>query len=121
MKRPDSLFRLMVHYIQIEVDEFGHKWLSCIDEDQRLEIIAADVQLTGHVIRINPDSPQSLRQKTARNGEIIFTTTPEFYPLMDEAEAVIRKCMTDPPEGIVVHYVPAQGYHMTASSSSTAV
>jgi hypothetical protein len=108
VKRPDYLFKFAHFYIQIEVDESGHEQYSCVDEDIRLELIAADVGLPGFVIRINPDvSPCCWFHRKTRDGELIIEATSRFAPLMDKVEVAIREClMSSTPEGISVTYLP---------------
>ena len=57
VKQPDKLYKLSDRYLHLEVDEFGHVDKACVDEDTRLELIAADVGLPGLVLRLDPDDP----------------------------------------------------------------
>ena len=69
LKQPDKLYKLCDRYLHIEVDEFGHADKACVDEDTRLEVIAADVGLPGLVLRLDPDDPPCFRHRQLCNGE----------------------------------------------------
>jgi hypothetical protein len=97
LKEPDLLLVFATFYIQIEVDEFGHPNETCVDEDTRLAVIAADIQLPGLVVRINPDVPgyECFRRiQLGSNGEVALTCTDHFMPMMDHVEKSIREFMT---------------------------
>ena len=100
MKRPDKLYILNDRYIQIEVDELGHRGYGCSDEDTRLEIIAADVGLPGWVVRIDPDSPPCFRRKRLSNGETVEQCiTATFTTLIERAATAARDAMIGPAPG----------------------
>ena len=109
LKRPDMLYRLADRYLQIEVDEFGHENESCFEEDMRLEIIAADVDLPGFVYRLDPDHPPCFRQKRLRNGEKVEKKIDAtFDDLLQKAAAAIRAGMRGaPPSGVERVYIAA--------------
>lgn len=69
LKRPDALFEWSDRYVQIDVDEEGHAGTECDVEEARLEVVAADLDQPGLVIRINPDQPACFRRRQLRNGE----------------------------------------------------
>jgi hypothetical protein len=97
LKRPDKLYKLPDRFLQIEVDEFGHADKTCIDEDTRLEIIAADVGLPGLVLRLDPDNPQCFRHLQLRNGERAFRkVTGLFEALMEQAAIQVRRYLAAP-------------------------
>ena len=84
-------------YIQMEVDEFGHAGNTCLDEDTRLEIIAADVGLPGYVVRIDPDNPACFRHKRLNNGEAVEVVIDvPFTALMTKSAQVVENCMRGP-------------------------
>ena len=70
LKRPDKLYALKDRYLQLEIDEQGHGSYGCADEDTRLEIIAADVQLAGLVLRIDCDNPACFYRRVLPSGEM---------------------------------------------------
>jgi len=98
LKRPDRLYTMSDHYIQIEVDEFGHSGHDCFDEDTRLEIIAADVGLPGTVVRVDPDHPPCFRRKRLTNGEFVEQRAAgAFDTLLERAATATRNAMMGPP------------------------
>jgi hypothetical protein len=109
LKRPDKLYILPDRYIQIEVDEFGHEDYDCHDEDTRLEIIAADVDLPGLVVRINPDSPPCFTKGQLQNGEVGLWKRALFDVLCLRAAHEVRVFMNaPPPEGVERRWVDAR-------------
>ena len=116
MKRPDLLFRFEDRYIQIEVDEAGHAGCDCVDEDARLEIIAADVGAPGLALRLNPDDPSCFAKKRLVNGEVaLLVIHSAFRALMEQACDAIKLYMAHPPPPMtIVKRLPS-----TASSSSS--
>jgi hypothetical protein len=109
LKRPDKLYMMDDRYVQIEVDEHGHRDYVCFDEDTRLEIIAADVGMPGVVVRIDPDSPPCFRRKRLSNGECVEQCIAEsFTTLLDRAARATRDAMVGPvPSGIERVFVNA--------------
>ena len=97
-------------YIQIEVDEHGHRDYACFDEDTRLEIIAADVGMPGVVVRIDPDSLSCFRRKRLGNGEYVEHCIAEsFHTLLNRAAHATRTAMIGPvPSGVERVFVDAQ-------------
>jgi hypothetical protein len=116
LKRPDMLFRFEDRYIQIEVDEAGHAGYNCVDEDTRLEVIAADVGTPGLVLRLNPDDPRCFAKRHLSNGEAALQVIPSaFHALMGQACDAIKLYMAHPPPPTtIVIRLPS-----TASSSSS--
>ena len=110
------IFRFEDRYIQIEVDEAGHARYNCVDEDARLEIIAADVGTPGLVPRLNPDDPRCFAKKRLVNGEVALGVIHSaFRALMDQACDAIKLYMAHPPPPMtIVNRLPS-----TASSSSS--
>ena len=118
LKRADLLYILDDRYIQIEVDERGHAGYNCVDEDTRLEIIAADVDLPGIVLRLNPDNPPCFRSKRLGNGEMVVQISDRdaLDTLMTQAcEAIATYLDNPPPPAIIRKYLPAS----TSQSSSS--
>ena len=73
----------------------------CEDEDSRLAIIVADVDLPGVVVRRNPDVPghECFRRKQLCNGEMgLEAVARRFVVLMDRAEEATRRMLAAPPE-----------------------
>jgi hypothetical protein len=106
--------RFIAMYVQLEVDEFGHSKNHCVDEDLRLELIAADVQLPGIVVRVNPDLPgfDCFRRVQLRNGEIAWNAVPRHFTLlMDRVEAVIRSSLLAPPASVCRIFVDSHSQH----------
>lgn len=91
LRRPDLLLHFGVHAVIIEVDEQQHSTTPCWDEDTRLAVIAADLQLPISVIRIQVDEPVScFSQKRLKNGEaIVRSRTGPFQLLMERAAAAL--------------------------------
>jgi len=117
LKRPDLLYRFQNFYLQVEVDEYGHEDKSCLDEDARLAVIAADVNLPGLVFRINPDL-EGFGCFTAVqlvNGEKALKATKHFSTLMDRVVSEVRRCVAEPPEDgvsqVFIDAGPAPGVH----------
>jgi len=95
LKRPDILFVFcdLNFYLQIEVDENGHEGYDCADEDSRLELIAADLDMPGVVLRIDPDEAPLLKRRKMRDGETAWGATPAFSGVMFEIETFIRQLL----------------------------
>jgi hypothetical protein len=118
LKRPDLLYRFKHFYIQVEVDEDGHEETSCADEDSRLAVIQADVDLPGVVIRLNPDLDgfACFRSRQLRNGEKVLEATKHFDVLMAKAEQECTKLLGDPPTELLRVFVdadPAAGVYIS--------
>ena len=93
LKKPDLLYRMPAHnlYIQFEIDENGHSRYQCLDEDARLEIIAADVGMPGTVLRINPDgSPKMLEKIKTITGEQLWVASKHFASAMIRVADFVR-------------------------------
>ena len=102
LKRPDKLYVMADRYLQIEVDEWSHADYACLDEDARLEIIAADVGLPGLVLRLDPDEPQCFRRKRLNNGETVETKTERFDVLLRKAAQRVHSFLQgDAPTEVV--------------------
>jgi hypothetical protein len=93
LKRPDMLFALPKFYLQVEVDEEGHEGFACVDEDARLELIAADLGLPGIVIRVNPDAAPMLKRRKLANGEAAWAKTETFDEIMDEIQEFLTRTL----------------------------
>jgi hypothetical protein len=74
----------------VEVDEKYHGDLSCWDEESRLNVIAADVQVPLAVLRLKVDDPPCFGSKRLSNGEPVLYARPPFHQLMDRAERWLR-------------------------------
>lgn len=93
--------------MQVEVDEVGHIYMDCGDEDARLEIIAADVGTPGVVLRIDPDYVPTLREVWVE-GERTWEATSEFAPLMLRAAEFVRAAVEGAaPTGLRRFYLDA--------------
>ena len=105
LKKPDLLFVFDDRYVQIEVDEHGHRQHLCWDEDARLELIAADVEKPGLVLRINPDAAPLLRKLTRPDGEVLWEPVPPFGACIRRAAAFLTAYLSEPsPEQQVRRY-----------------
>ena len=103
LKRPDLLFVFEDRYVQIEVDEHGHSRNECWDEDARLELIAADVQKPGMVLRINPDAAPLLRRRKRPDGEVLWEPVePTFVASLRRAAVFVTAYLAEeaPQEGV---------------------
>jgi hypothetical protein len=68
------LLHFGTHALAIEVDEVQHDSTPCWDEDVRLDVIAADVQVPLAVLRLRVDAPeQCFSSKRLKNGETVLT------------------------------------------------
>ena len=77
--------------INIEVDEGYHNAMSCWDEETRLNVIAADLQVPVAVLRLKVDTPVACFGTQRRsNGEPVLYAKPPFEVLMERAEAWLR-------------------------------
>ena len=99
LKRPDMLYVFVDRYIQIEIDELGHTDYDCLDEDARLEIIAADIGLPGLVVRLNPDEPPCFGRRRLSNGETVVQVkdAKAFGELLSAACGAIETYLSVPP------------------------
>jgi len=119
LKSPDFLLKFLAFYLQLEIDEHGHDDRSCADEDTRLAIIAADVDLPGVIVRLNPDVKgfACFRTKQLSNGQKVFDAVEEHFTcLMDKAEQEIRKHLTNPPTELLRVFIdadPASGIQVS--------
>ena len=94
LKRPDLLFLLPTFYVQIEVDENGHEKCPCLDEDARLELIAADIDMPGVILRINPDiAPPMLTRCKMASGEAAWKGSPAFSSRMDVIQNFLERTL----------------------------
>ena len=109
LKAPDLLYKLPDRYLQVEVDENGHADKAGVDEDTRLEIIAADVDLPGLVLRLDPDNPPCFRYRQLNNGEKAVQAIPgRFELLMRRTAAAVREFLADaPPDGVEREWLDA--------------
>jgi hypothetical protein len=127
LKRPDLLCAFSGRYLQIEVDEEGRQDTSCVDEDTRLEVIAADVDLRGLVLRLNPDYDGCLRFKRLNTGERYITVGNQdaWQALMGAAAVAARAFLEGPaPAGVSARGFPsawwdARAHGASASSASS--
>ena len=98
LKQPDKLYKLSDRYLHLEVDEFGHADKACVDEDTRLELIAADVGLPGLVLRLDPDNPPCFRHRQLGNGERVYERIQSpFNSLLAQAAEKVRSFLADLP------------------------
>jgi len=93
----------------VEVDEYGHEDYNCYDEDARLEIIGADVDLPGLVLRLDPDETPCFKRRKLSNGEPTWRAVePAFGNMMRRAADRVRLFLTDAaPDGLVREYIAA--------------
>ena len=71
---------------------------TCVDEDIRLQLIAADVGLPGLVLRLDPDDPPCFRHRQLCNGERAYERIEgPFNSLLVQAAEELRRFLTDPP------------------------
>jgi hypothetical protein len=111
--------------VDVEVDEKYHGDLSCWDEESRLNVIAADVQVPLAVLRLKVDEPACFGTKRLSNGEPVLHAKRPFERLMDRAEEWLRDIVarfggpTPPPPVPFLAEVALDGAQAgTASSSS---
>jgi hypothetical protein len=90
LKRPDLLLDFGLWMVDVEVDEQYHEDRRCWDEESRLNVIAADVQVPLAVLRLKVDNPPCFGLKRMRNGEPVLHARPPFNQLMDRAEEWLR-------------------------------
>ena len=113
MKQPALLYKIdNKFYLQYEVDEFGHPREKCFDEDTRLVIIGADMELPGYVIRIDPDHPPCLREYTTADGEKMWEPVKNNFRRLfdDHLIPFIRKILVGgPPDKIERYFFTADG------------
>ena len=106
MKRPDLLFLLPKFYIHIEIDENGHEQYPCLEEDARLELIAADIGVPGLILRINPDiAPPMLKRCKMASGEAAWKGSPAFLSRMDVIQNFLESTLLrdDAVDGLEVY------------------
>ena len=99
LKRPDMYFRFADRYLQLEIDENGHRRQSCDNEDTRLEIIAADAGVPGLVIRINPDFDDCFgpKRKLSNQESVVVVRNSEAYnSLISSVVAAIEAFFQEP-------------------------
>ena len=98
-------------FFQIEIDEKwvlfeqpyeslkgrGHPRKTCMQEDNRLAIIAADAGCPGVVLRIAPDNPEALMFKRRKKDELLDTSS-YFAPCIQKVGSLIEKVSEDPAE-----------------------
>jgi len=115
LKQPDLLMSFDDRYLHVEVDEFGHASNACIDEDQRLAVIAADVSLPGLVLRLNPDVAgcTCFTKVQLASGEFALEAVkPAFELLMARAEAVVKRFLKGPtPDTVSIAFVDSHPDH----------
>jgi hypothetical protein len=111
--------------IDVEVDEKYHGGLSCWDEESRINVIAADVQVPLAVLRLKVDEPACFGTKRLGNGEPVLRAKRPFHVLMDRAERWLCDTVerfggpTPPPPIPFLDEVTLDGAEAgTASSSS---
>lgn len=87
LKRPDLLLDFGIHAVVVEVDELQHATMPCWDEDTRVAVIAADLQVPLCVLRLRVDDPvPCFTQKRLKNGEqIVRARSPAFELLTQRA------------------------------------
>lgn len=92
LKRPDLLLDFGTHAVVVEVDERQHTAMSCWDEDTRVAVIAADLQVPLCVLRLRVDDPVAcFSQKRLKNGEqIVRARSPAFEILTKRAADVLQ-------------------------------
>lgn len=97
-------------FVQIEIDEGwtefdspigtllgrGHPKQTCITEDTRLAIIAADMQCPGVVLRIAPDCPYAPMFKSRKMDQLL-ATTPHFEACIKRV-GLFLNCVNDNPK-----------------------
>ena len=92
LRRPDMLLDFGTWAALIEVDEAAHDDYCCWNEETRLNIIAADVQLPLAILRLKVDTPVAcFGTRKLSNGEPTLSARPAFSGLMFKAEAWLRE------------------------------
>ena len=77
--------------IDVEVDERRHDEMACWDEETRLNVISADLQVPVAVLRLKVDTPVACFGVQRRNnGEPVLSAKPAFDVLMRRAEEWLR-------------------------------
>ena len=84
LRRPDLLLDFGTWTIDVEADDRYHNELSCCDEESRLNVIRADLQVPVAVLRLN------FGAKVLGNGEPVLYAKPPFEVLMQRAEDWLR-------------------------------
>jgi hypothetical protein len=99
LKRPDLLYDLGDHYLQVEVDEKAHDFIQPEQELERLEFISNDMGgLPGIVLRLRVDDPPCFCIVTLPNKERLLRCKQEpFDRLMQRATQFWR----DRPQGLL--------------------
>lgn len=118
MKRPDMLLHFGTHAVAVEVDEEQHDAASCWDEDTRVNIIAADVQVPLAVLRLRVDTPERcFGSKRLKNGESILTArSGPFECLLARAAAELGSlAASSRPNEDVVRVVVLDGLVSTSA------
>ena len=103
MKKPDLLIVWPRRYLHFEIDEHGHAGNECYEEDARLEIIAADVDRPGLVVRLNPDIPgyECFRPRQLNNGEFALEAVGRNFELLAQrVEAAARRLLPTAASGV---------------------
>jgi len=91
LRRPDLLLDFGTWAVGVEVDERYHEAMPCWDEESRLNVIAADLQVPVAVLRLKVDTPVACFGTQHRsNGEPVLFAKPPFDVLMERAEAWLR-------------------------------
>ena len=117
MKRPDMLLDHGFWALVIEVDELQHDDIPCWDEETRLNVIAADLQVPVVVLRLKVDTPVAcLSRKRRSNGEFVYSSVTEpFERLMGRAQEKLESvwgqwqdevCCNEPVVEFVVDGAP---------------
>lgn len=125
LKRPDLLLDFGTWAVVVEVDELYHEDLSCWDEESRLNVIAADVQMPLAILRLKVDKPSCFGNKRCANGEPVLVAKKPFHHLMQRAEECLRKLVDDfggptpPPPAPFLAEVTLTGEVSGSSSSSS--
>jgi len=125
LKRPDMLLDFGTWMVDVEVDEKYHGDLSCWDEESRLNVIAADVQVPLAVLRLKVDEPPCFGTKRCANGEPVLNAKRPVHVLMDRAEEWLRDVVarfggpTPPPPVAFLAEVALDGAESGAASSSS--
>jgi hypothetical protein len=125
LKRPDMLLDFGTWMIDAEVDEKYHGDLRCWDEESRLNVIAADVQVPMAVLRLKVDEPPCFGTKRLNNGEPVLHAKQPFHVLMDRAERWLRDTVehfggpSPPPPMPFLAEVTLDGAETGGASSSS--
>jgi hypothetical protein len=129
LRRPDMLLDFGTWAVVIEVDEAYHDEKSCWDEETRLNIISADLQLPMAVLRLKVDTPVAcFGVKRLSNGEpVLYAKQPPFTKLMQQAEGWLRGAVerfggpVPPPPVAFLDDVTVSGESFSHSSSSSSL